>query len=181
MKHLILTLSLALASTGLAETANDFFKKGETALSKGDIATAKSAYSKALKLDPSHGNARYRLLSMKNLTADARVTLRKNKMASINLEEVNFEDLTLAESLETLGVMLGKASNDTFVPNFVVEDPEQKLNGNLVNIKLRKIPANVALKYVLSQAKARGVWGEHVITVKPLASSSSAPAAPKEE
>jgi len=180
MKHLILILSLAFVSTGLAENANGFFKQGEAALQKGDITAAKAAYSQALKLDPSHGDARYRLLSMKNLSAEARVKVRQNKMAAIKLDEVNFEDLSLAESLETLGAMMGKATNDTFVPNFVVEDPEQKLAGNLVNIKLRKIPANVVLKYVLSQAKAREIWSEHVITVRPLSNASAASTAPAE-
>lgn len=179
MKHLTLLLSLALAGSGFAEkvTANDLFRKGEAALAKGDIASAKTAYAQALQLDPSHGDSKFRLLSMKDLNASARVKVRQDKLASVKLEQVTFEDLTLEESLEALGAMVGKATNNTFDPNFVIEDPERKLASNSVNIKLRNIPASVALKYILSQAKAQDSWDEHVITVRPLANSSTSKAA----
>lgn len=174
MKHLTLLLSLALAGSAFAEkiTASDLFRQGEAALAKGDIDSATAAYTKALQLDPSHGDSKFRLLSMKNLNATARVKLRQEKLASITLKSVTLEDLTLEESLEALGAMVAKATNNTFDPNFVVEDPDKRMAESNVNIRLRNIPASVALKYILSQSKAKDSWDEHVITVRPLATSS---------
>ena len=176
MKELILILTLGLASPLLAApaTATDYFKAGEAALKKGDVETAEAAYRKALKLDPTHGNSQYRLKTMKNLTADARIRVRKEKLKSIILTNVTFEDLSLEESLETLGAMIEKASEDTFIPNFVLDDPDRLAADNPVNIRLRNIPASVALKYVLSQGKANLSWDAHVINIRPLSSRKAA-------
>lgn len=183
MKHLTLLLSLALAGSAFAEkiTANDLFRQGEAALAKGDLDSAKASYTKALQLDPSHGDSKFRLLSMKNLNAAARVKLRQEKLASITLESVDLEDLTLAESLEVLSAMVGKATNDTFDTNFVIEDPENKMAETNVKFRMRNIPASVALKYILSQSKAKDSWDEHVITVRPLATGSVSKASAAEE
>ncbi|MGJ8725298.1 MAG: hypothetical protein ACSHYB_12130 [Roseibacillus sp.] len=175
MKHLILVLVLGLTTPLLAKSPNaeDYFKQGETALKEGKIALAESSYRSALKLDPKHGNAKYRLLSMKDLTASARIKARQDKLNSIILPKVAFEDLTLEESLEGLAVMVEKASDKTFVPNFVIEDTSGTIKKNKVNISLRNIPASVALKYVLSQSKSKVSWDAHVITVRPLAGGST--------
>lgn len=176
MKYLILILTLGLASPILAApaTANDYFKAGEAALKKGDIKSAESAYRKALQLDPKHGNANYRLKSMKNLTADARIRVRQEQLKTIKLPNVTFEDLPLEECLEALGVMIEKASDNTYVPNFVLEDTGNAVAKNPVNIRLRNIPASEALKYVLSQSKARATWDAHVINIRPLVPAKAA-------
>lgn len=176
MKHRLLILVLGLTTPLLAEptTANEFFKAGENALKQGDVKTAESSYRKALQLNPNHGNARYRLVSMKNLKPEARIRVRKNQFEAIKLPNVIFEDLSLEESLEALGAMVEQASENTFVPNFVLDDPNRTITENSVNIRLRNIPASVALKYVLSQAKAKATWDAHVINVRPLSSKGSA-------
>ena len=137
---------MALAPLASAETANEFFKQGEAALKKGDAATAKAAYLKALKVDPKHGNSQYRLAAMKELTAKASVTSRRVTLEKITLANVEIEDLTLEESLEYLGVLIEKASNDKFTPNFVISDPSETLAKRKVGLRLRGIPATVALK-----------------------------------
>lgn len=179
MKHLILVLVLGLTTPLLAKspTAEDYFKQGESALKKGNIELAQSSYRDALKLDPKHGNAKFRLLSMRDLKAGSRIKARQAMLKSIILPNVAFEDITLEESLEGLGIMIEKASEKTFIPNFVIADPSGTINKNKVNINLRNIPASVALKYVLSQSKSRVSWDEHVINIRPLSSSSAAKAA----
>ncbi|GHC42878.1 hypothetical protein [Roseibacillus persicicus] len=175
MKYLIPVLILGLTSPLFAEaTAADYYKAAEKELKAGNVEKAKTYYAATLKLDPNHGNAKYRLLSMKTLTAEARIRVRKAKLASITLPNVTFEDLTLEESLEALGAMIEKASDDTFVPNFVVDDPSGNIAKNKVNIRLRNIPASVALKYVLSQAKANDNWDAHVINIRPRNASGGA-------
>lgn len=179
MKYLILklALSLGLISGVSAQTAADYYAKGEAALKAGKILDAKAAYQAALKLEPNHGNAKFRLLSMKNLSASAKLNARKAQLKSIILPKVVFEDLTLEESLEALGVMIEKASEERFIPNFVIDDPSNAVSQRKVNLRLRNIPASVALKYVLSQAKARELWDPHVITVRPMNGASTPPKA----
>jgi tetratricopeptide (TPR) repeat protein len=168
MKYLIIALTLGLTGLAPAQNANDYYARGEAALKAGNIENAKAAYQAALKLEPNHGNAKFRLLSMRNLSATARLKARKSQLASIVLPNVTFENLSLEESLEALGFMIEKASQDSFVPNFIIDDPGQDISKNNVNIRLRNIPASAALNYVLSQAKARVVWDAHVISVRPL-------------
>lgn len=172
-----LTLFLALL-VGVAPllakdpTSEDYFKAGEAALAKNDLETAKKYYAAAIQINPQNGNARYRLLSMKDLNAKARVKLRQDQMAAIKLPIVDFEDFTLAESIEALGIMIEKASAETFVPNFVISDPSNNFGDSKISLKLRNIPASTALNYVLSQAKAKQAWDEHVITIRPAAGKS---------
>lgn len=169
MKYLIPVLILGLTSPIFADaTAADYYQAAEKELKAGNVEKAKAYYAATLKLDPDHGNAKYRLLSMKTLTADARIRVRKEKLQSIILPNVTFEDLTLEESIEALGAMIEKASDSTFVPNFVIDDPSGTVSKNKVNIRLRNIPATVALKYVLSQGKATENWDAHVINVRPI-------------
>ncbi len=170
MKHKLLVLSLALASNLSAQSAADHFAKGEAALKAGNILAAKASYQAALKIDPSHGNAKFRLLSMKNLSANAQLKARKAQLKQIILPQVLFEDLTLEESLEALGVMIERASGEAVIPNFVINDPSDSISKNKVNINLRNIPASVALQYVTQQAKAREVWQAHVISIRPIGS-----------
>lgn len=173
MRYLITALILGLAGSALAQNAADYYKQGEAALKAGEIDKAKAAYTAALKLEPNHGNAKFRLLSMRNLSANARLKARQNKLSSIILPNVTFEDLTLNESLEDLGILIEKESQNSFIPNFVVDDPSKALSTSKVNIRLRNIPASVALKYVLNQAKARSVWDPHVITIRPINTASA--------
>lgn len=168
MKHLIIALSLGLTGLAFSQNANDFYLRGEAALKAGNIEEAKASYQAALRLDPNYGNAKFRLLSMRNLSATAKLNARKAQFSSIVLPNVVFEDLTLQESLEALGAMVEKVSQDSFVPNFVINDPSNRIANNTVNLKLRNIPASAALKYVLSQAKAREVWNPHVISIRPI-------------
>lgn len=164
---LLILLMSSLPLVAKDPTSEDYFRAGEDALAKNDLKTAKTYYQAALQLNPQHGNARFRLLSMKDLNAQARVKLRQQRMKDIKLPIVDFEDFTLQESIEALGIMIEQASEETFVPNFVISDPKSSLKDNKVTLRLRNIPASTALTYVLDQAKAKPTWDEHVITIKP--------------
>lgn len=180
MKYLLITLLLGLASPLSAEkaTANDFFKAGEAALKKGDVKTAEASYRKALRLDPNHGNSRFRLADMKNLKPEARVRVRRGKMKSIILPDVTFEEEPLEDCLTALGAKI-EAVDGTFIPNFLISDPNDLITKKEISIRLRNIPATEALKYILSQAKATAKWDAHVITVSPLASGKASSAITK--
>ena len=89
MKHLILVLALGLTPLLLAEqkpaNAADYYKAGEAALKRGDTAQAAKYYRATLQLSPTHGNAKFRLASMKTLKPEALVRVRQARMKSINL------------------------------------------------------------------------------------------------
>jgi tetratricopeptide (TPR) repeat protein len=172
MKLPLLLLVLFAACPLFAEkpkpTADAYFKKGEEFLAEHDVAQAKRYYRAALQLNPKHGNATFRLRSMKKLNENARIALRKQQLEKVKLPMVAFEDLTLAESIEALGVMVEKASDGTFIPNFVISDPSGEIADNTVNLKLRTTSASTVLKYLLAQANAKQSWDAHVISILPL-------------
>ncbi len=173
----ILAVFYLSASGLLAEkriSADDYFRQGEAALEVGEIEKARTAYMQALRINPKHGNARYRLVSLKSLSADIKLKMRKKQLAAISIPEITFEDIPLNEALEGLGVLIEKASENNFVPNFVLDDPTGLISNRSVSLRLKSVPANVALQYLLSQAAAREVWSEHVITIRPQGRRSSA-------
>ncbi|MBK1834490.1 tetratricopeptide repeat protein [Roseibacillus ishigakijimensis] len=154
-------------------TANDYFRQGEAALKAGNLELAKSSYKSALVLEPNHGNAKYRLLSMDRLSQEVSVNVRQKKLSAVILPQVTFEDLTLTESIEALAALVEKETGSDTAPNFVIDDPGKTISDNPVSIRLRNVPATTALQYVLSQGKAKARWDKHAITIRPLSTGST--------
>ena len=61
---------------------------------------------------------------------------------------MSFEGDTLEDAITALGVMMEKESDKAFIPNFVLNDPDGTIKDNPVSLRLRNIPATVALKSV---------------------------------
>lgn len=172
MKYILFIITLGLVGPLSADekkvyTATDYYRAGEVALKEGDAELAETRYRQALQLNPNHGNSRARLASMKDLKPAARIRARQNQLKSIRLPNIAFDNETLADSLTALDLMVQEASEDTFIPNFVIVDPNKKISNASVSLRLRNIPASEVLKYVLTQAKATAKWDENGITIRP--------------
>lgn len=183
MKTRILTLFLAAATVpAFAQTADEFYRRGMEAVSRGDADAARASFSEALRLRPDHPYARYQLGQLRGQTAHLTAKRREAQLAAVTLPNVDFRDVGLSEALAALGLMIEqqtkKGEDDAgFSPNFMVQDPSGQLAERPVSLQLKGIPAKAALDYLLQQTGSTARFDEHAIVIRP-AGSPAAAAAP---
>lgn len=147
--------------------AEAFYRKGLAAESAGDPAAAARAYTEALRIQPRHVQARFRLGELRRNAASIAAKGRENRFNAVNLPQVRFQDASLQDSLEALAAMVSRESKEQVAPSFIVQDPKGKLNEAKIQLELRNVPSGAVLRYVLDQAKAKARFDEHAIIITP--------------
>ena len=161
---------LASAQTGTpAQQAEAAYAKGLAAERAGDPVTAKAAYSQALQLNPQHANARYKLGEIKRNSGAIAAKGREAKFAQVTIPQIQLEGAPLSEALDALRLAIEKAAPDKAdaAPNFIIEDPDQRLANAKVSIQLKGVPAKGVLEYILTQSGAKARYDEHAVVILP--------------
>lgn len=172
MKAQLIWIVLALGTLSTqaetpAQAAEKLYRSGIAAEEAGDPTAAKTAYTEALRKNPNHANARFRLGELRTLAPQLAAKGREIKVGEVMLPEIAFDDVTLEEAIAALGTMLEKESKGKVTPNFVIQDPKDKLADKRITLRLKNIPARAALQHILAQAGARVTYDEFAIVVTP--------------
>lgn len=175
-KHMVLGAMLAICASTMASTAYgesvqtvaSLYQQGVSALSDGNSRLAAECFREVLRVQPSHGNARYQLLSLSQKGPSLAAKVRKKKLTQIKIPKVNFDETSFTDALEALDIMIEKQTDGAFTPNFVIQDPHGLLDKRLVTIKLGAVPAHVVLDYMVKMANAKVRYDEHAIVLSPL-------------
>lgn len=178
MKTRLLLLSAALfsltAAPVCAQSADDYYRQGVAAMKRGEVQAARSAFSKALRAQPDHAYARYQLGQLEGQSENLAAKRRESELAAVRLEEVNFSEVELSEALRALGAMVeGATSGDDEddeegrIVNFMIQDSSGKLGDREVSLRMKNVPAKVALEYLLQQVNATARYDEHAIVIRP--------------
>ncbi len=162
---------LMLLPTGLtaqpAASADAFYRQGVAAEQAGDPDAARSAYAQALRINPQHADATFRMGQLR-IRRDS--IARQGRQAAFNgvmLQEIRMEDASLRESLEALAKMMETRSEGKVAPNFVVQDPDGKLADAKISLQLRNITSGAVFEYILNMANARARHDEFAIVILP--------------
>ncbi|QJE96657.1 STN domain-containing protein [Luteolibacter luteus] len=169
MNKLILALALLASLPAYADKATDIYRAGMIAMDQGNVKAASDAFKEVLRLQPGNANARYQLAELQRNQGSVAARARIKKMEEYQLSEINFAKLGLSESLEALTMLIEKKSEEKFSPNFMVQDPSNKLGDAQVTLSVKNVPAKAALDMVLQQAGAVAKYEEHAIVIKPVA------------
>jgi tetratricopeptide (TPR) repeat protein len=176
----ILLLLLAGASFVVSQTvaqapaqaaalqADAFYRQGQAAEKAGDPTAAQQAYSAALKADPKHANARYRLAEVKLNASAIAAKGREAKFGSVMIPAFRLDAVSLQEALEALRVLVEKQSNNEVTPNFVIQDPSKQLAAAKISLNLKNLPAKGVLRYLLEQSRAVARHDPYAIVIIPL-------------
>jgi len=176
--HKILFLVVAAATAALAAppappapppapSADAYFAKGIAAEEAGDVAAARSAYTKALQLNPDLANCRYRLKELELNGPKVAAKGREVGFGKIMVPEFHLDGATLQEALDALNLIISKQSKGTVAGNFVIQDPSAKLASAKLTLNLKNLPASAVMKYLMSQANAKARYDEHAIVIEP--------------
>lgn len=166
---LLLSLALAAAAEPPASkyTARQWYQAGMAAVKAGNPDTAKTAFQNALKVDPRFTPAKYQLSRLPDLNLKTKIAKRKALFKTTIIKEINFEDAAFEEALEALNTMAAKATDDEFAPNFVVQDPDEKLTQQKVTLKMKNVPLSAALDYLLEGVEAKARYDEFATVIRP--------------
>ena len=63
--------------------------------------------------------------------------------------------------------MILKETKDQLSPNFIIQDPQNKLANAKITLNLKNLPASAVIKYLLTQANARARYDEHAVVIEP--------------
>jgi tetratricopeptide (TPR) repeat protein len=168
-------LALSLAVSAFAEppktqyTARQWYQAGMAAVKAGKPDNAKIAFERALKIDPRFTPAKYQLSRLPDLKLETIIAKRKALFKSTIIKEIDFNEAGFDEALEALNEMAVKASKDEFSPNFVVQDPGEKLGKQKVTLKMKNVPLSAALDYLLEAAGAKARYDEFATVIRPAA------------
>lgn len=188
---LVLGTSLALCAGTWADTAREeaatkaatLYKQGTEALKDGNAVLARQCFTAVLQIQPSHGNARYQMLQLKQRGPKLAATVRKNKLAQVKVPKVDFDEITVTDAIEALGILVEKETEGKFSPNFIVQDPKAIFESRPITMKLGTVPASVVLEYILRLGDGSARYDEFAIVIRPLGGGVAPPAAgsPKEK
>lgn len=165
----IVALFCAISPLALAESpakqAQAYYLKGLAAEKAGKPETARAAYLAALKLRPDHANARYRAGQMKIHGNSIKSAASEEKIGSVVIPVYRLDNDTLQDAIDLLGIAMEKQTDGKIVPNFIIEDPKNRLADARVTMNLKNIPVKAILQYLHSQTQTKARYDEHAVVI----------------
>ncbi|MEP2775740.1 MAG: tetratricopeptide repeat protein [Luteolibacter sp.] len=173
MKTLIALIVVAFAlptayAQSAGQQAESYYQKGIAAEKSGDPDAALEAYNAALKLNPQHANARYRAGQVKIHADSIKAKGTEAEIGAVVIPVYQLEDATVQESIDVLSLAMNEATEGKIAPNFIIEDPSNKLADKRVTLKLKNIPVSALLGYIHGIAGTKARFDEHAVVITPL-------------
>jgi tetratricopeptide (TPR) repeat protein len=170
MKILIALLAIAIATpAALAQTAaqqaEGYYQKGLAAEKAGEPETAIAAYKAVLMLVPGHANATYRAGQVKINAKSIKSAATEAKIGAVMIPLYQLDKATVQDAIELLSIKMEKETNGEIAPNFIIEDPKNKLENAQVTMNLKNIPVKNILEYLLTQTNTKARFDEHAVVI----------------
>ena len=162
---LLFTAALVPAADSPPASSTSLYEQGQAAEKAGDPVTAQSFYEKSLKADPNNANARYSLGQIKIHGPAIAAKGREEKFGAVMVPVFQLNEASLQEALTALGVIVEKESKEAVTPNFVIDDPKEKLADRRITLNLKAMPAKAVMKYLMDQSGAKARYDEHAVVV----------------
>lgn len=129
-------------------------------------------FKKVLQLAPQHSNAQYQISNIR-LNRDKILKLKKSKKMSARFKQMKFEVIDfsgepLSDALDNMYAYMDRDYGEDHGVNFIIKDPQSKIRNKPVTLRLKNIPADVALNYIVQQAGAKFKYGQYAIEISPV-------------
>lgn len=157
---------LFIGASAFSANVSKILSEAQTAMIRGDLATAKRNFQIVYQLDPRNAVAigGLRQIAVQEAKGGGSGNIEK-QFAQVILPNVQFKDATLTEALEFLKKKVTDASGGKQTANFVVKpgvDPAAKLTLSLTNV-----PVTEALRYVGELVSAKIDYQKYAIVIAP--------------
>jgi hypothetical protein len=177
---------LLLAQAKPAPAEINYTKLFESAVADynaGRNLEAEAKFRKVLQKHPNHIHSqRYRAMLKKRIREDAAVPIMKRRLHAITLEEVAFEEATLAEVMEYVTRSVKEISKGKVTPGLVIRGGDSVRERKLT-FKTGPAPADRLIDTAASLTNTKVKYSDYALTFSPLptAAEISAQAAQKLE
>lgn len=159
-------LALLLAASPLLAQNPELQAEAVKAFQAGDYTTAKSLFESLQALDPKNPAAttHLRLIAAHEKGAGPGIepALRK-----ILLPKVNFQDVTVRESVDFVTQKVRELSDGKLIMNVVWLVPAD--TPARITLVLQNVPASEVLRYIAESANLRMDYDKHAVTIRPKA------------
>ena len=91
----------------------------------------------------------------------------KYALKQINIQAVDFDQLTIREALEILTIKIEHQTNKQITPNFIIRDLKGAFKNRTVTMQLKNMPANTLLEYIANQVGGSIRYDRHAIIISP--------------
>lgn len=164
---LMVTTAAALAQVTPAQLSEQYYRQGLAAEKAGDPVKALKSFEQALKVNPHHANARYRLGQVRLNSGTIAAKGREMKFGAVVVPKIELDGATLRETLDFLTIVMERESEGKVAPNFIIQDPTGKLEDKKISLQLKNVPAKAVMEYVTTQVGAKVRFDEHAVVVTP--------------
>jgi hypothetical protein len=90
---------------------------------------------------------------------------REAKLGAVIIPNFQLDQATFKEALDALGKSIEKESQGTLTPNFVIQDPQNRLADQKLSVNLKNIPAKGVMQFLLEQTSTKARYDEHAVVV----------------
>lgn len=156
--------SFAFADADL-QKAEAYFRQGLAAEKAGDPAKASASYNAALQLNPQHADARYHAGQVKINAGAIKAGVMEAKIGAVKIPVYQLEDASVGEAITALGQAMEKETGGEITPNFIIEDPKNRLAETRISMQLKNVPVKAILDYIHSQANTKARYDEHAVVI----------------
>ena len=150
-----------------ARQANAAYFEAVAHETAGDPDAAKADYQRALRLNPRHAKARYRLGQLKINYDRIIAEGQERKIGSVMIPEFNVDEAEFREALRALAIHIEKQTKEEITPNFIIQDPTSTVAERKITLKMKNIPSGEILNYMLQMAKAKAQFDKHAVVITP--------------
>ncbi len=125
------------------------------------------------RLQTNNANARYQLGELRRNQDSIAARARSRQLEQYQIDQIDFSKTEVSEAIIALGMLIEKKSEGKFSPNFMIQDPSNKLADREVTLQVKNLPARAALNMILAQAGASARFEKHAIIIVPRPSTST--------
>ena len=91
----------------------------------------------------------------------------RHALKKITIKEVDFQELSLSETLYILKFRIENESNKQITPNFIIRDPNGEFKNGTITLQLKNLPADTLLRYIANQVQGYVRYERYAIVISP--------------
>jgi hypothetical protein len=177
MKHsfLLSLVSLAAAANVFAADFQQLLSAGQTAMLRGDLATAKARFAEANRIDPKNPVV---IGYLKQIAIQEAKTPQspdtEKQLAALIIPQLQFREATLGSALDFLKKKVSELSGGKQSVNFVVANGIDQ--NTKVTVNLSNIPVTEALRYVAELSNAQVEYQKYAVMIRPASGGTASTA-----
>jgi hypothetical protein len=165
-------LIVSLCSVAFAADLQRLLSEGQTAMIRGDVESAKRAFSMAYQIDPRNpvAVAGLKQIALQQGKGGGSAQVEK-QLSALIIPQIQFKDANFASALEALKAKVTEVSGGKQAANFVVKPGVDQ--NTAVTLSLTNVPVTEALRYLAELANSKVEYEKYAIVIKPAGGASA--------